>query len=76
MKGEQEVYSKAENKRLPDLPYYDFYFYANEHQGSLILPTLLMGMHNTNQFTTYSESEMADIWDRIVGSLRYKPNAF
>ncbi|MDK7756052.1 T6SS immunity protein Tli4 family protein [Providencia rettgeri] len=76
VKGEQEVYSKAENKRLPDLPYYDFYFYANEHQGSLILPTLLMGMHNTNQFTTYSESEMVEIWDQIVGSLRYKPNAF
>ncbi|WP_419790280.1 T6SS immunity protein Tli4 family protein, partial [Pseudomonas marginalis] len=25
---------------------------------------------------TYSDAEMVEIWDRIVGSLRYKPNAF
>ncbi|WP_423140343.1 T6SS immunity protein Tli4 family protein, partial [Providencia alcalifaciens] len=24
----------------------------------------------------YSDTQMVEIWDRIVGSLRYKPNAF
>ncbi|EPJ8537271.1 T6SS immunity protein Tli4 family protein [Providencia rettgeri] len=76
VKGEQEVYSKAENKRIPNLPYYFFTFYANEATSSLTLPNLHILMNNQELFTTYSESEMVDIWDRIVGSLRYKPNAF
>lgn len=76
VKGEQEVYSKTENKQIPDLPYYFFTFNGNEATGSLILPKLYIVMNNRNKFTTYSESEMVEIWDRIVGSLRYKPNAF
>ncbi|MEM0635819.1 MULTISPECIES: T6SS immunity protein Tli4 family protein, partial [Providencia] len=67
---------KAENKRIPNLPYYFFTFYANEATSSLTLPNLHILMNNQELFTTYSESEMVDIWDRIVGSLRYKPNAF
>ncbi len=76
VKGEQEVYSEEENKDIPHIAYYDFYFYANENKGSLTIPILLIGMHNTSKFTSYSEAEMVKIWDRIIGSLRYKPNAF
>lgn len=76
VKGKQEVYSKSENKRLPSLPYYFFTFNANEATGSLILPKLYIIMNNRNKFTSYSDAQMVEIWDRIVGSLRYKPNAF
>nr|WP_236611171.1 T6SS immunity protein Tli4 family protein [Providencia burhodogranariea] len=76
VKGEQEVYSKAENKRIPDLPYYFFTFHANEATGSLTLPKLHILMNNRNKFTSYNDTQMVEIWDRIVGSLRYKPNAF
>lgn len=76
IKGEQEVYSEEENKRLPNLPYYFFTFYANEATSSLTVPQLHILMHNQDQFTPYSDAEMVEIWDRIVGSLRYKPNAF
>ncbi|MGO2336847.1 T6SS immunity protein Tli4 family protein [Providencia sp.] len=76
VKGQQEVYSEAENKRIPNLPYYFFTFYANEAKGSLTIPKLHILMHNQEQFTSYSEAEMVEIWDRIVSSLRYKPNAF
>ncbi|MCK1143299.1 T6SS immunity protein Tli4 family protein, partial [Providencia stuartii] len=76
VKKNQEVYSKVENKKLPDLPYYDFQFFANEATATNIIPKLDIGIHNQNKFTSYSDVQMVEIWDRIVGSLRYKPNAF
>nr|ELR5150823.1 hypothetical protein [Providencia rettgeri] len=76
VKGEQDVYSKSENKRITNLPYYFFTFYSNEATGSLTIPKLHILMNNRNKFTSYSEAQMFEIWDRIVGSLRYKPNAF
>ncbi|MBG5919985.1 T6SS immunity protein Tli4 family protein [Providencia stuartii] len=76
VKKNQEVYSKVENKKLPDLPYYDFQFFANEATATNIIPKLDIGIHNQNKFTSYSDAQMVEIWDRIVGSLRYKPNAF
>ncbi|ENR5391957.1 hypothetical protein ACEWIT_001708 [Providencia rettgeri] len=76
VKGEQEVYSEVENKRIPHLPYYNFLFFANETKGTLSIPKVEIVINNINKFSTYSEAEMVEIWDRIVGSLRYKPNAF
>ena len=76
VKGEQDVYSEEKNIDIPNLPYYFFTFYSNQETGSLTIPKLHIIMSNTSQFTTYSESEMVEIWDRIIGSLRYKPNAF
>ncbi|MGO2337349.1 T6SS immunity protein Tli4 family protein [Providencia sp.] len=76
VKGEQEVYSEVENKRIPHLPYYNFLFFANETKGTLTIPKVEIVINNINKFSTYSEAEMVEIWDRIVGSLRYKPNAF
>ena len=72
----QEVYSKIENRRIPNLRYYDFQFFANEATATNIIPKLNIGIHNQNKFTSYSEAQMVEIWDRIIGSLRYKPNAF
>lgn len=76
VQGEQEVYSEEQNKRIPNLPYYFFTFYANEATSSLTLPKLHILMSNQDQFTPYSDIQMVEIWDRIVGSLRYKPNTF
>ncbi|WP_230084822.1 T6SS immunity protein Tli4 family protein [Providencia rustigianii] len=76
VKGRQEVYSKSENKRTPDLPYYFFTFNANEATGSLTISKLDIIMNNRNKFTSYSEAQIVEIWDRIISSLRYKPNAF
>ncbi|KGA27462.1 T6SS immunity protein Tli4 family protein [Pectobacterium odoriferum] len=72
----QEVYSEADNRRMPNLPYYDFQFFANEATATDIIPNLDIGMHNQDKFTSYSDAQMVEIWDRIIGSLRYKPNAF
>ncbi|MGO2336848.1 T6SS immunity protein Tli4 family protein [Providencia sp.] len=74
--GKQEVYSEVENKRIPNLPYFDFQFFANEATATSIIPKLDIGIHNQNKFTSYNDTQMVEIWDRIVGSLRYKPNAF
>ncbi|EFB70423.1 T6SS immunity protein Tli4 family protein [Providencia rustigianii] len=76
VKGRQEVYSKSKNKRIPDLPYYFFTFNANEATGSLTIPKLYIIMNNRNKFTSYSDAQMVEIWDRIISSLRYKQNAF
>lgn len=75
VKGEQDVYSEVENKRIPYLPYYNFLFFANETTGTLTIPKLEIVINNINKFTSYSDAQMVEIWDRIVGSLRYKPNA-
>ncbi|MEQ5203611.1 T6SS immunity protein Tli4 family protein [Providencia rettgeri] len=76
MTGNQETLSKEKNIRISNLPYYDFWFFANEATSTEIIPLLHIGMNNRNKFTSYSDAEMVEIWDRIVGSLRYKPNAF
>lgn len=76
MAGNQEVYSKMENKRISNLPYYDFWLFANEATSTEMMPLLHVGMNNRNKFSSYSDAQMVEIWDRIVGSLRYKPNAF
>ncbi|GAB1438565.1 hypothetical protein MASR2M36_13180 [Providencia sp.] len=76
MKGQQQVYSTAENKRIPNIPYYDFWFFANEEVATPKQPQVYIAMNNVNKFTSYSDAQMVEIWDRIVGSLRYKPNAF
>ncbi|MEI9749154.1 T6SS immunity protein Tli4 family protein [Moellerella wisconsensis] len=29
-----------------------------------------------NKKTTYSDTQIVEIWDRIISSFRYKPNTF
>lgn len=55
---------------------YDFILYANEARASLRHPWLSIGLNSEYNDTQYSESEMIAIWDRLVGSLRYRPGAF
>lgn len=74
--GKKPVYSEAENSSIPQLPYYDFWFYANEATATPIIPKLYIALHNQNKYSSYSDAEMVEIWDRIIHSLRYLPNAF
>nr|ELR5036080.1 hypothetical protein [Providencia stuartii] len=39
-------------------------------------PLIKLGLNSKYKQTRYSEAQMVEIWDRIIGSLRYKPNAF
>lgn len=76
MAGQQDVYNEKENKVESGFPYYYFLLKANQGTSSFAKPFLSITLFNDNKKTTYSDAEMVEIWDRIVGSLRYKPNAF
>ncbi|WP_369308998.1 T6SS immunity protein Tli4 family protein [Providencia rettgeri] len=76
MAGQQDVYNEKENKVESGFPYYYFLLKANQGTSSFDKPFLSLTLFNDNKKTTYSDAEMVEIWDRIVGSLRYKPNAF
>lgn len=55
---------------------YDFILYANESVASTSKLLATIGLNSKRKQTRYSEAQMVEIWDRIVGSLRYKPNTF
>lgn len=57
-------------------PRYDFTFYANESIASPTKPWLSLGLSNTDKLSQYSESQMVEIWDRLVSTIRYRPNAY
>ncbi len=75
MTGRQKIYNE-ENKEESGGTYYSFLLKANQGTSSLAEPFLSITLFNNDKETTYSDAEMVEIWDRIVGSLRYKPNAF
>lgn len=58
------------------LQVYDFTLYANEAVATTFKPLVTIALDSQYKQTRYSEQQMIDIWDRIVNSLRYKPNAF
>jgi hypothetical protein len=57
-------------------PIYDFTLNANEMIASPTKPWIDVGLGNTDKLTQYSESEMVEIWDGLVKTIRYRPNAF
>ena len=59
-----------------DADLFEFILYSNEEIADLQNPLLYIGLNNTDKSTQYSQWQLVEIWDRIVGSLRYKPNAF
>ncbi|HHR6080074.1 TPA: T6SS immunity protein Tli4 family protein [Providencia alcalifaciens] len=67
--GGEQVYDGVKMK------VYKFDFYANEATSSNNNPWLNVILNSEYRQTSYSEAQMVEIWDRIVGSLRYKPNA-
>ncbi|MEI9699092.1 T6SS immunity protein Tli4 family protein [Moellerella wisconsensis] len=59
-----------------NLHVYDFFLIGNEKIASKIKPIIKLEIDSQYKQTRYSEAQMVEIWDRIVGSLRYKPNTF
>ncbi len=55
---------------------YDFLLYANEAVATNSKHLVKIGMNSQYKQTRYSEAQMLEIWERVVSSLRYKPNAF
>lgn len=75
MYGRQKVYNK-ENNEESGFPYYSFLLKVNQGTSSFSKPFLSITLFNNDKETIYSDAEMVEIWDRIISSLRYKPNAF
>lgn len=73
--GKRSVNREME-ARKEKVPVYDFMLYANEAIASPQHPWLSMGLNSQYKNTRYSEAEMIEIWDRLTGSLRYRPGAF
>nr|WP_314265436.1 T6SS immunity protein Tli4 family protein [uncultured Moellerella sp.] len=63
-------------KQKDFIPSYHFILFANESIASYQHPWLSFLMHNSNRNSQYNQLQMIEIWDRIVNSLRYRPNAF
>ncbi|WP_193216303.1 T6SS immunity protein Tli4 family protein, partial [Buttiauxella massiliensis] len=57
-------------------PAYDFTLYANETIASPTKPWLSVEFGNTDKLSRYSEAEMVEIWDKLVSTIRYRPNAY
>lgn len=70
------LFDGTQNYEQKRLQVYDFTLYANESVASISKPLLTMGLNSKYRQTRYNGAQMVEIWDRIVGSLRYKPNAF
>jgi len=70
------LFNGIQDYRQKTLQVYDFTLYANEAVATASKPLATIGLDSKYKQTRYSEAQMVEIWDRIVGSLRYKPNAF
>ena len=64
-----------QNKK-EDADLFEFILYSNEMIADPQKPLLYIGLNNADKKTQYSQSQLVEIWDRIIDSLRYKPNAF
>lgn len=74
--AEAWLFDGVQTYREKTLQVYNFLLYANEAFATGTKPLITIGLDSQYKQTRYSETEMIEIWDRIVGSLRYKPNAF
>nr|ELR5148877.1 hypothetical protein [Providencia rettgeri] len=70
------LFDGTQNYEQKTLQVYDFTLYANEAVATAWKPLIKLGLNSKYKQTRYSEAQMVEIWDRIVGSLRYKPNSF
>ncbi|MEI9535065.1 T6SS immunity protein Tli4 family protein [Moellerella wisconsensis] len=66
----------GKQNKQEDNDMFEFILYSNEKIADSQKPLLYIGLNNADKNTQYSQWQMVEIWDRIVGSLRYKPNAF
>lgn len=57
-------------------PMYDFTLNANESIASPTKPWIDVGLSNTDKLSQYNEAQMVEIWDKLVSTIRYRPNAY
>lgn len=57
---------------------YHFQYNANEKNVTYRQPMVQILLHNSGsrRVKDYTDKQMVEIWERIISSLRYKPNAF
>ncbi|WP_241578510.1 T6SS immunity protein Tli4 family protein [Rosenbergiella nectarea] len=70
------LFDGTKNYKQKTQQVYDFILYANESVASTSKLLATIGLNSKRKQTRYSEAQMVEIWDRVIGSLRYKPNAF
>nr|WP_314267457.1 T6SS immunity protein Tli4 family protein [uncultured Moellerella sp.] len=56
--------------------FYYFQYYTNEKNIGYLHPSVSILMHSSSKVVHYTDEQMVEIWDRILGSFRYIPNAF
>lgn len=66
----------GKQNKQEDTDFFEFIMYSNEMIADPKKPLLYIGLNNADKNTQYNQWQLVEIWDRIVGSLRYKPNAF
>ncbi|UBX50854.1 hypothetical protein LDO51_08750 [Providencia alcalifaciens] len=66
----------GKQNKQEDNDMFEFILYSNEKIADSQKPLLYIGLNNADKNTQYNQWQMVEIWDRIIGSLRYKPNAF
>ncbi|MTH45661.1 hypothetical protein GJV78_05160 [Escherichia alba] len=72
----KESYAPAPGEK-DKVAVYHFKLEANEAVSSAEKPVLSIGLSSERtRTTTYSQTQMIEIWDRLVGTLRYRPGTF
>ncbi|EFB71837.1 MULTISPECIES: T6SS immunity protein Tli4 family protein [Providencia] len=66
----------GKQNKQEDTNMFEFILYSNEMIADSQKPLLYIGLNNADKNTQYSQWQLVEVWDRIVNSLRYKPNAF
>nr|WP_314265435.1 T6SS immunity protein Tli4 family protein [uncultured Moellerella sp.] len=64
------------NRMNGQFPLYKFVLFSNESIATQSKPWLSFGLNNVDKNSHYNQQQMVEIWDKIVNSLRYRPNAF
>lgn len=73
IKANQDIYRPVDK----NVPYYTFTLYGNEKLADFKHPALSIELHNSGLETKdYTDSQLVDIWDRIIRTFRYRPDAF
>jgi len=73
IKANQDIYRPEDKNVL----YYNFTLYGNEKVADDNHPVFSVELDNSgHEMKSYTDPQLVDIWDRIIRTFRYRPNAF
>lgn len=73
IKANQDIY-RPEDKNVT---YYKFTLYGNEKIADDNHPVFSVELDNSgHEMKSYTDPQLVDIWNRIIWTFRYRPNAF